>query len=453
MSTLIVLGLVIQAIAICLIFARLGRTWPRHIGAIFVVIAVLYHGVGEIFMALFPGQDPYRPLIQPRYVDRFVVLISVGILLFAIAYVSAIGRRPSVRPSPQGSDALLTIRLFNWRLMLLITIPLLVLTVGGQGYLSNGGVRGTGGVASTIGFVQQFFIIAIVLSAFGLVMRFGQRWILPVLAAQSLAMALVGERAVLIFGAVMLLYVLSKFGARLGHREMAVGFAVLLIFAWVITSARAAEGRFNTTAASSLRLNFIADGLSNLTSTATRHEIAFTFGYRLDGNSFGALEVQALENGSSPVGLAPLKNDLLVAVPSFLNPNKDSSDIGTRVEKDYVAEHLPLTELIVPGGFLDILPTQLGGLTGIIGVQLMLLVSILLGLAFAAIDLWLRRGLGPIRTLISLGLLYCVLDYEGSWDTYTTTARGIVLLVIIIGALLGIRHLAGERGFRHVSQR
>ena len=58
-------------------------------------------------------------------------------------------------------------------------------------------------------------------------------------------------------------------------------------------------------------------------------------------------------------------------------------------------------------------------------IGLMFAALLVLGLGFAMLDRWLRRGAGPARMLISLGMLYSVLDYEGSWDSYTTTARGI----------------------------
>jgi hypothetical protein len=442
MSSDIVLGLLIQAVAVLLIFVRLGRTWIRHIGAIFVVMAVIYHGVGEILIALFPGQDPYRPLIDPQYVDDFVLLISVAILLFALAYVIAIGKRQDMPPTFDSADAQLTTRLFDWRLMAIITIPLLALTADGQGYGSNGGAQGTG-VAVTLGLVQQFFVIGIVLTSFALAMRLGSRSVLWLLVLQSVVLALSGERAVIAIAAVLLVAVLSKFGVHSSRKQLVTGLLLLLVFGWVITSARAAEGRFATTAGSTIRLQFIGEGIRHLTSAQTREQIAFTLGSRLDGNSFGALELQALHSGSSPVGLTPLKNDLLLALPSFLNPNKDSEDVGTRVEKVYVEEHLPIYELEQPGNtYEDIVPTQLGGLTGIIGPQFMLVVSFLLGLGFAGADRWLRRERGPMRTLIFIGLLGCVLDYEGSWDEYTTTARGILLLLIIVGALVGLRALA-----------
>jgi hypothetical protein len=379
-------------------------------------------------------------LFEPKYVGRFVLLVSVAILVFTIAYVWAIGTRPGPVLPAESSDAALTKRTFDYRLMILVTAPLLILTLGGQGFDSNGGLSGGTSVGTTLGLTKQFFILGIVLSGFGLVMRFGQRWTVYVLVVQSLILALLGERLIIVSGAVMLIYALSRMGMKLDRRHAVVGLVLLGLFAWSITAARGFEGRYNVTSSASVRLTFLTTGLTNLFSSSTGHEIAYTLGFRLDGNSYGAMSLEALANGSAPVGFTPLKNDALLAIPSFLNPSKDESNVEDRSEKLYVEENLPIPELQTsPGVYQDILPTQLGGLTGILGPSGLVLAALALGLGFAALDRWLRRGLGPMRMIISLGVLYSVLDYEGSWDTYTVTARGILLLLAFMGFILAIK--------------
>lgn len=438
------LGILIQFCALLLLFAKLGKSWRHNIGAIFIVVAVAYHGLGEILIALSPGYDPYRPLVNPNDVSQFVLLISVAILLFTIAYASVVGKR--WEPPADELGAALTVRFFDWKLMAVVTLPLLLLTLGGQGYGSNG--AGVGAVSATLGLTQQFFILAIVLTGFGIVMRFGSKWAVWAIVLQSVALALVGERLAIAIGAIMLVYLLSQFGVRLRRLTAIMGLVVLLLFGLAITAARGAEGRFGTTATSSVRLTFVTTGLKNLFASTTRQELAFTIGYRLDGNSYGGMEQEALQGGSSPVGVTPIKNDFLDAIPSFLNPNKDLGNVGNRVEKNYVEEHLPIPELQIgtTGTYLDILPTQLGGLLGEFGMWGMFFGAVLLGFGFAALDRWLRRGLGPSRVLITLGFLYCVLDYEGSWDTYTTTARGVLLLVFLIGGIQLARWLVRSKG-------
>jgi hypothetical protein len=452
MSGLVILGLLIQLVALVLLFKRLGGTWYRHLGAIFILIAVLYHGISEIFISLLPSQDTYRSLFEPKYVGQFVVLISVAILVFTIVYVWAIGPRPGPVSRADTPDAALTRQVFDYRLMFLITAPLLILTLGGQGFDSGGGFTGGAGVGTTLGLTEQYFVLGIVLSGFGFVMRFGGRWAVPVLIVQSLILALVGERLVIVTGALMLVYALARMGTKLKRAHVVVGLVVLALFAWAITAARGAEGRYAQSSGASVRLSFVTTGISHLFSSSTGQEIAYTLGYRLDGDSYGAMSIQALDNGSSPVGFTPLKNDLLLAIPSFLDPTKDQSNIENRSEKQYVEENLPIPELQTsPGVYTDILPTQLGGLTGILGPTGLIFAALALGLGFAALDRWLRRGVGPTRMLISLGVLYSVLDYEGSWDSYTTTARGILLLVAILLPILAIKQAARSAYPRSVS--
>ena len=443
MSEFVVLGLLIQLVALVLVFNKLGRTWYRHLGAIFILIAVLYHGICEIFISLFSSQDTYRSLFEPKYVGQFVGLISIAILVFTIAYVWAIGTRPGPVLPADTPDAVLTRQIFDYRLMLLITAPLLILTLGGHGFDSGGGLRGGAGVGTTLGLTAQYFVLGIVLSGFGFVMRFGDRWAVPVLIVQSLILALVGERLIIVSGALMLIYALSRMGTKLKRAHVVVGLVLLVLFTWTITAARGAEGRYAQGSGASVRLSFMTTGLSHLFSSSTGEEIAYTLGYRVDGNSYGAMSLQALDNASSPVGLTPLKNDILLAIPSFLNPSKDQSNIENRSEKLYVERHLPIPELQTSAGvYTDIMPTQLGGLTGILGPMGLVFAALVLGLGFAALDRWLRRGMGPARMLISLGVLYSVLDYEGSWDSYTTTARGILLLIALLVPVFAIKQAA-----------
>jgi hypothetical protein len=217
---------------------------------------------------------------------------------------------------------------------------------------------------------------------------------------------------------------------------------IVLAIGLVITSARATEGRFSASSTGSLRFQTLSAGLTHLGSPATRTLLADDLGYRAGGNTFGALGLQALSTGEKPLGLAPLRNDVLLAVPSFINPNKDSSDVGVRVEKTWAEEHLALTQLEQsPGVYLDILPIQLGGTMGFWGPWGLLLVAGLLGFAFARADRWILKGVGPARAIIGLGLVYCVAYYEGSWDVYTVTARGVVLLLVVMAVIRLPRYL------------
>ena len=451
---LIVTGLLIQATALVLLFCRLKRTWLSHIGAIFIVIAVSYHGVNEILLWAFPGHDIYRAWFSPEYLGEFVIWISLAILLCTVTYLWALGRHDTqVTPHATNADLRRITRFFDWKVMLLVAAPLVVLSVNGQGYLSNGSPQGTSGVGVSAGLAQQFLLFALVLAGFGFVIRFGSRWMLPVLLIECGVVALLGQRAVVIWAGALTLYAFGRFGMRFTRRGLLVGIVILSVMALGITSARAEEGRFSTPSGGATRAQFLATGFAHIASAQTMHELAQDLGHRLDGNSFGAMELAAFASGQPHLGLTPLKNDVLLAIPSFLNPNKDSTDIGTRQEQIYAEEHLGLVRFqVAPTVWNNSLPTQLGITVGYFGPWGMLLAALLFGFAFGRADRWLRRGFEPARLLVGLGLLYCVMDYEGSLDTYTVTFRGILLLLMVVWAVKGMRVIAhgfGASGLTH----
>ena len=440
---LVALGLFLQAYALGLVFLRLRRRWVNHVGAIFIVMATIYNGTPEILVRLFPGRDPWRPLVQPQYLNQFVLWVSIAIFIFTIVYLVALGKREQpVDPEVVAAEAERTQKFFNWKIMVLACIPLVVFTLQGRGFDANGAIQGTGAGAAA-GFSTQYLMLAVVLASLGFIGRYGPKWVLPVLIVESAVLLTVGQRFFVIAGVILTIYGLSRFGIKMRRKQIVVGILFLLAIGLVITSARASQGRFSPTTTGALRFQTLVAGLKHVGSPATRTQLAGDLGYRTDGNSFGAMELQALNTGQKPLGITPLRNDAFLAVPSFINPNKDSSDIGVRVEKTWAEEHLALAQLeISPGVYRDILPTQLGGTLGWFGPWGMLAIAAILGLIFARLDRWLFRGVGPSRMIIGLSLLYCALLYEGSWSTYTVTARGALLLLVVVWVVKTPRYLA-----------
>lgn len=439
MNLLLVLsGLTLQVLAVTLLFLRVGRTWFTHIGAVFITLATIYHGLNEVLLWLFPDRDIYRVLVSAASISQFVLWVSVAILLLTLAYLAALGPVSKVPSQAETNWQRSRIRrVFDWRLMLIAAIPLMILTLVGQGYIV--GTPASPGDFSA-GLSLQFLLLAVTFASFGIVTRFGPRWLLPALLIQSAIFALVGSRLDIVITAALLLYALARFGISVKRVHLGLGIATLVVVALVLTSARAAQGRVAVTPGESLRFDYLAAGIVSIGSPATRDLVAADLGYRLDGNSFGAMELDALGIGVPTLGITPLRNDLLLAVPSFLNPDKTLSSIESRSEKEYAEIHLglPLSE-IYPGVRQDILPTQLGATVGFWGPGGMLLISLFLGAVFGLSDRWLLHRLSPTRLLVGVGLLSCVLFYEGSWDTYSVTFRGILLLLPVIWVIQGRR--------------
>jgi hypothetical protein len=428
-------GLVLQAVALILLFRRLGGAVLTHIGAMFIVLATAYHGLNEILVWLFPDRDPYRPLVSADYVGLFTLYISAAILLLTLVYLAVLGRpqKPATQSEFEWQRERIR-RVFDWRLMLAAAAALVGLTVSGNGYLAPGVLVGNQ-LNPTEGLASQFLLLALVLASLGIVTRFGRRWILPMLLAQSVAVALVGQRLEVLVTAAMLLYALTRIGMPIQRRQLSVAILVFMAFGLLLTSARAAEGRIPAAAGGSIRLDYVVAALANVGSSTTWDLVATDLGHRLDGNSFGAMELQSLDHGSPPLGLAPLLTDITVAVPSFLNPEKTLYSIENTSEKEYAEIYLGLPLPIVANGLHeDILPTQLGAVVGFWGPGGLFVAALLLGVAFAKLDRWTLLRLTPSRFLIGLGLMSCVLFYERSWNTYPVTFRGILLLLPLVWA-------------------
>ena len=340
----IAFGLLIQAMALALLFWRVGRQWMTHTGAVFIILATAYHGLNEMFLWIVPDRDPYRFLVRPQDIESFVVWISFAILLLTCVYVVAL-QRP-VKPQTPNIDQVR--RIFDWRLMLLAAIPLLILTIVGNGFSVD--VAASTPLGTAAGLASQFLLIGVMLASFGFIVRFGRVWLLPALFIQSLAIAIVGQRLEILVCATLLLYALARIGIKLRRREWIAGLAAFAVAATVITSARATQGHLTSTSSGDLRLGYLAAGVSNIGSPSFWNEVSFAFGYRLDGNSYGAMELAALNFGYPPLGITPLVNDVLIAVPSFLNPDKVYAPLETRSEKEYAEVNLGLPlPYVAPG--------------------------------------------------------------------------------------------------------
>jgi hypothetical protein len=422
-----VIGLMLQAVALVLLFKTLGRSWLTHIGAIFVVAAVTYHGFAEIALWLVPGRDPYRFLIAASYVDQFVLWISAAILLFTVTYLAVLRHHASQSQAPRRGDNPRMPSIFGWKLTLVALIPLAVISLQGTAVHLQ-----TQGAGTSFGLAEQFFLPAVVLAGYEFIARFGRRWLIPVLIVQcALISVIVAERLSILVAVVVMLYILARFGTRLSRAQLLLGGVAVVLLGVGITAARADEGRFTTSANASGRFQSFVAGFESIGSVATWQAVAGDIGYRLDGNSFGAMELAALAS-RPPLGAAPLVNDIFEAVPSFLDPQKDAAAPASRSDKVYAEEHLNLFSLeLAPNSWLDILPTQLGDIMGFGGPGAVLFAAILLGGVFALADRWLLRSLTPTRMLIGLGLLMSVLFYERSWDTYIIILRGIIPLLVV----------------------
>jgi hypothetical protein len=187
--------------------------------------------------------------------------MSEAMLAFTLGYLLARPERAAAGLRP--GDAAAAARALDWRLLAALCAPLAVLTADGKGY--NNGTAAGPGTALTTDVAATFFVILAVLAAAGFLLRHGTRWFLPVLAAQSLLLAVAGERSPVIMAAVALVLVLLRAGARVPTRQVTAAALLIALAVLAITGARVQAGRglFYDHSGADARLGALASGLSS----------------------------------------------------------------------------------------------------------------------------------------------------------------------------------------------
>ena len=439
MTTDTLIGLVVQAVAVSILFWRLGRAWLRHVGVVFILAAVVYTGVGEILVEAFPGQSQYRALLvgQTRYVGQYTLLASITILALTVTYLVVLGHDTRTAIGHRG-ELLAARRILDWRLLGLFSVFAVLLTVRGVGYSAILTAAGT--ISTTSGIVLQFILVAVPLAAFSLVAILGRRWLAPALIVVILAIAVTGERGPIVFASLAFLYACARFGIRFSRPAVIIGVIAFVLVGLVITSARANSGRtaFAAGGGAAAKIGAVSAGITGITDNATFSQLKHDFGYRLDGNSWGALVMESYAAGLPPAGPRSLINDFRDAIPSLIYRSKLSQNATSLAEGVYQLQALDLPTIEVTG-----LPTQLGTILGYWGPIGLLLVGPVLGMIFAVADRWLLRRATALSLVIGVGLVICAASYEHALNVYPETLRGVVVLALVVWAFEAARRSVG----------
>jgi hypothetical protein len=259
MTVLMWLALVLQSCSVAMLRLGLGKAWLRRPGTLLVLASVVYDGLSQVLVA-FPSiaqWDMYRNGIQPGFIAEADLIMSAGMLAFTVAYLMT--WRPRRQAPAAAGDAGLVARVLDWRLLALACLPLAVLTYEGRGY--NGAAMPG---ASSPSIADTFFVILVILTAFAFLLRHGERWFVPVLAAQSLLLAAAGERGMVITGAIALTVLLCWCGLRPRRSHLHAAVALTLLAVLAITGLRAEQGRsvFWSDSGLGTRAKALGDGLS-----------------------------------------------------------------------------------------------------------------------------------------------------------------------------------------------
>lgn len=223
---------------------------------------------------------------------------------------------------------------------------------------------------------------------------------------------------------------------------------------FAISSMRVEIGRGDfTDQTAGQRIKSLKVGAVSLFTKGLNPEIVKDFVYRFDGNAFNGMIYSALNSGSSPAGLTPLRINFFLMVPSFINPNKLDTDITQRSAESYMVKHFGLGVSYLKPDLIDYTPCLLGILFGMFGMPGILAVAALFGVLYAFADNWLLRSRTLFSVLFGIGLTYATIFLEKGLRTYISFRAIIALyvLLLVISALGFIfqKHLGRQKQYNY----
>lgn len=419
----IVLGLALQVASLAVVFLAYGARAFRRPGLYLLLSALVYHGVTEVGQTVGSPSE-VRSVTTPDSVAKWTTVVGISMLAFAIAYVGLVGRSNVRAEVPAMSHEVRTrlLRAFDWRVFAIPSLVLVVLT-------ARAGAP-TPGVQNSGGFAGQFLIPIISLATINFVASRRSR-IVPAVVVELLLVTVAGSRLGVVTTGVVTLFGLMLLGVRPTKREAVICLLAVGVLGVTVSAARNQVSREAITAASSplARLQIIASGAWGALKGDEAPDLTASepFASRIDGNTFPAAIMDALQSGRDGTGLTTLANDVQLAIPSFLYPSKLGTSLQDRSEKEYIDNYYGL------GISTDFLPTQFGIMVSYYGPFWLPMLAVLLASIFAIGD---RMMIRPTFAgfLTPLWLVQCALTYERGMDVYFLTARGFV--VILAGMLV-----------------
>lgn len=434
MSLLVIFGLFLQTVAVGLVLMRTRNRPLAYTGTLFVLMSFLYHGATEVMQALFPGMNLYRDMVSQSVIDKWVVLFSLAILIFALVYCLRL--RPISR---QSEGAAKSPELIDWRLGAALVVPAYVMTLTGLGKSTLG--------YWTAGLISEFLGIIVILTLLAFLFKFGSRYLVPTLLVLVIVGSLIGGRYAVIISSLVLLACLYRYKFTIPKKHLAVLIIIGILGVFIISAMRAEVGRFTFSAQTyGERIRSLAIGLQNLLNQGLSPKVLEDFVYRFDGNAFSGMVYLAFEAGYKPTGPTPLLHNFDLAIPSFLNPYKLTGDIYQLNEENYIVRHFDIREEWNPGYMIDYIPTVWGILFAAWGRGGLLVVAIILGWFYAVADNWLLRSHTLIAVLVGIGLTITTLTLEVGVRAYILTARNIAALFLCLAMLRGFLKLLCQMG-------
>lgn len=446
MTVSVLTGLALQAIAAAIVHVAIRGQWLRRPGAILLAMALLGHGITELMQWAWPGRNPFRRYISQGALDDWVLLASAAVLTYAIAYALTVRSLKPVYRVADGPNYLEGLRL---RWTVLATVPLLVLTWQGRGALqpvAPGQVASREHYAST-GIAGEFLVPLVAVVGSIVLVRYGTRWLMPLLVAQGIVLVVAGTRSMIVTACLLSLVGAALCGIRPSRRQTGAIIVLVMFFTFLISATRAEVGRETFTAdqGASQRLDGLGQGLVSIASAKSREAILDDLVYRFDSNTYGTMVLESIRRNTPPVGLETAANSIMLVVPSFLAPTKLSSTVETRNEEAFLDRRFGIPQNV------DWLPSIFGSMLGWFGPWGLFVLAVVLGLALGAGETFALRRSTTARWILAMGLAQSALLYAAGAQNFIVVLRGPLLIVAFFGASRAISRAI--RSARTVSAR
>ena len=424
MTVTLWLALLLIAASPAILRLRYGRDWLMRPFSLFILAGCVYHGLSEVVIRLTGAQDlaPWRPPIA--YADEGALIAGAAMLALTIGYLMLAPRLElGFRPDLEALK-----RAFDWRVLTVALLPLLVATVTGHGYSSGQALQGGG--ATQQGFAFQFFVPVVVLTAFAVLLR-APRWFLLIVVVQSVLMALAGQRLEIIIAGITLWLLARRVGLGPSRRKVLVGVALAGVLVYAIGSSRAAMGRevFHSDSGLGARLQAVKEGLlhphqDSVNGGGTLAEA----GLRLDSNAWTGNVAFAFTRGAQPMGRSAITDAVLSELPSVLYPQK----LNALTLDQRSPETAAIDRFGIPN--IDYLPGDATYFYPALGLGGLLVFSLAVGVLLGLLDTAALRRPTVARIVLLATLAEAALFFERGLPFYLEAGRGAV--VILLGVVV-----------------
>ena len=435
MTADLLVAVIIQVAAAVILRLRLGRSWLAHPFTLLIVMAIIYHGLSALLLAI-PDIDEgniYRGFISPTALDDAALLAAAAILAGVVGYLVT---RPRSLPSANDHERALVVRVLNWRWTLILCVPLVLASVSGQGKFAGKPLDASQDSWLTL-MAVQFLMVLLVVTSFSIVTERGSAWFLPALTLQTAALALAGQRLELLAAAAMLWVLLRRVEKQPPTRQLVGGLAVASLLVLGIPSTRADVGRqlFYTNTSAADRLSSMGEamiqglsGSSGSPSSAadpTHGSLLSQFANRIDSNSFLGAVQDSFAAGADRLNVSMIPTSLTRAIPSIFLPGKLDGPVETRDPETAAIVYLGIPARdYLPGVFGLYLPN-----TGVVGLPVF---AMTFGLIFGFAERFSLARVTPSRLVLLALLVQGAMFYEAGLPVFMVILRGALPLIIFV---------------------